>query len=1131
MAFDASRQSAVFVQQQNLIRGALGNRRTRGFKADSTASPELIFRTNIRRIFLRARAALDRGEFGRLLDWYEGVRVAEFGGRGEGSIGFDYLNGIIDGPVVPLWKEIDWTVARLRVEIDALRAFRIEARVLDALCVRGAYGEALAKLEDIVEHRGESMWSVQLRLALEQRHGGLEAQKAYLEHVRAQYRQGILSYVAYNTSVRNEERTSWQRFAEGVRAASAKRKHRPLADYLNYRLLNQWPETAAGLANVLRLEQSHSIVDIYETFVVLCQLALVRADLDGLRPGLRRAAATLAGINDFRLHKIAQIPLDQRRDEAASVALASGRPKVALRAACSGELAASDPWSAIYAAAAFAAAGKKAELVKGLFSNLIVRFMSLRGATAQDAYELEKLCHNFAGLPVARGVAAFVKAVYGISDGNTFQFKHVGLNSPLDGREDEAGIHVVLDREEAADTRARPIAHAIRAFHQGDIESARKRLRPAMFQGKRDLLERLADLVWLRCADIANDFGEVVATVSRLGSVDPSLIPLLPIVDILGNHRSHDYKSLIGSLAPLNALNMLWKVGNDDGAASTLKLMTGHFLRSRAEQRPSLLVEAEPAFDRHELIYFLREVCVPSVLDVSRIFAGSKDVIVERQAICATLHALDPNRAEQYSAEVASITRRLKVDEGLKIVDQSRIHVDTDAVTRWARKNVSEDFERYVDLVKAGIGSAGNFDEALREVKEAIKNAKQGEFFTPQNEADNALVRILRALSEEFLNNSTCGLDYFLSKRIRHVSFVGLLRSPLEFSHLIANKPTAQSDYRSNAFWLDKLSTLGSEDRGEVDRAIKEFSKVFDNAVNRLKVEIFHVRSAERPNGIFDIPLSTTVLTLARALLSETSSFEDFLGSVYIIFWAVLESSLAHARRIIDDELKMQIAHAMDELKAEISRHAHEDPAFPELSAAMAQAGSELQASLGEASSWFTRPEIREAMRYFTLEEALDVAIESALKLHRAFGPKINRTVEGDISLSAPDLVFITDAILVAFSNIKAYSRLEAPTVDVSLVLAPETETLTVQVANEVHQSARSSAQDRRILEIARSIEAGAVNKKSRAEGGSGFVKLAAVVHQSSRGRIEFGYVERTRFRLSVTYSILFDSAAINEAA
>lgn len=1033
--------SAAFVQQQNLVRGAFANRRKRGFNRSAGISPRLILRTNLRRVLLRTRAALDIDEFAEFLNWFGWFRASQLGGRDEPEIGFEYLNGVIDGPPIPLVKEIAWIVARLLLEAETLTQFRQSASRLDERCVGGRYEEALVILEEIVADHGESMWSVQLRFALEQRHNGLEAQKAYLELVRGKYHQGILAYVAYNTSVRNEERTSWPRFAEGIRTASARRKDKPLSDYLNYRLLGEWPPSAEGVSNVLRLEQSHSIIDLYETFVALCQLAGARDDLRPLGAVLQAAAEALVEIDDFRVAKIARAPTGRRRSDAVSIALANGDLAKALCAARSGPGSRSDPWAAIYHAAVYAFAKRKPRVANGIFGDLLVRLINPASTTTTDFREVEKLCKNFAGLPVARGVATFAEAIYPAHHNDAFAFKRIGLNSPPDGPEDEVGLDAVLGRPEVIDRRALALSTALGAMEVGEVQLARTALEPVVAAPKADGLQRLVDLAWLRCADAANDFAEVVATLSRIGSADPSQVPLLPIDDLIGYRRPQEYKAVAGGLAPLNALNMLWKAGDDEAAASTLKLMTGQFLRSRSESRPSLLADARPAFEPRELVYFLREVCVPNVLDVSRVFAGSREVQEERQAICAVLNVLDPEHSDQYSAEVAAITRRLKVDDGLKIVDQSRIHVDTDAVTRWARRNLSEDFARYVDLIEAGIGVSGNFDEALREIMEAVRSNKQGEFFTPQNEADNALIRLLKSLREEFLNSSTSGLDYFLSKRIRHISFIGLVRGPLEFSHLIANKPTAQSDYGPNQFWIDKLSTLNEFDRSRVDRAIRTFSQIFDDAVNRLKGELLHVRSTDHPSGIFDIPISTTVLTLARALVDETVSFDEFLESVYIIFWAVLETALVQARKIIDDELKMQIALAMDELKAEISDCAHDDPAWPELSAALAQAGTEVQSALSEASSWFTRPEIREVMRYFTLEEALDVAIESALKLHRGFTPIISRTVDGDVSLSAPDLVFITDAILVAFSNIKAYAKLDAPKVSVALKLDAAAET------------------------------------------------------------------------------------------
>jgi hypothetical protein len=51
-------------------------------------------------------------------------------------------------------------------------------------------------------------------------------------------------------------------------------------------------------------------------------------------------------------------------------------------------------------------------------------------------------------------------------------------------------------------------------------------------------------------------------------------------------------------------------------------------------------------------------------------------------------------------------------------------------------------------------------------------------------------------------------------------------------------------------------------------------------------------------------------------------------------------------------------------------------------------------------------------------------------------------------------------------------------------------------------------------------IESGSLAPRTRKEGESGFVKLAVVVNQSKKGRIDFGYAEEGRFRLSVTYGV-----------
>lgn len=477
-------RTRTFIEQQNLIRGAFAQRRKKSFNADATMSPLLSFRTSMRRALMKARAALDTAEYADFLDWHTRQHQAEFPRNSEGPIGFDYLNGVIDGPIIPLSKELTWLISRLLQHADLLAAFRGQARRLDQLCVEGRYREAIDLLTSITESYGESMWSVQLRIALEHKGFGLEAQKAYYETVRRQYRRGILSYVAYHTSVLNEDRTTWQRFSETISRDSQKRKDRALADYFQYRLLNTWPENPGSIANVLRLEQSHSIIDQYETFVSFCQDVSARPYHSDLKNAVGAACRALGGVGDFRLKNIdssmAQFPGLSPELEAAAKALATqGQHQDSVQ---NEEPTEADPWSVIAAAYVHRDAPKQgsAEQPRLFYENLS-RFIWSDGHTATAVGELEKLCQTFRGIPIAKGVLAFVRGFYPSNENRPFRFGLVDLNSSLQDR----GVGIIF---------ATSIIH-------GDTErDERERMLAALqffddenYQGALDALEAVRD--------------------------------------------------------------------------------------------------------------------------------------------------------------------------------------------------------------------------------------------------------------------------------------------------------------------------------------------------------------------------------------------------------------------------------------------------------------------------------------------------------------------------------------------------------------------------------------------------------------------------------------------------------------
>ena len=136
-----------------------------------------------------------------------------------------------------------------------------------------------------------------------------------------------------------KERTTFSRFQETT-AARIEKVYKPaLQNYLKYRLFGEWPASDKATADILRTEQSHSIVDLYETFISLAQAVVKRADLQHLTKNIGQALDRLVAISDFRLEKLqahlgsGPIELSTTRSATAGDAFAEGHLKKLTRLA------------------------------------------------------------------------------------------------------------------------------------------------------------------------------------------------------------------------------------------------------------------------------------------------------------------------------------------------------------------------------------------------------------------------------------------------------------------------------------------------------------------------------------------------------------------------------------------------------------------------------------------------------------------------------------------------------------------------------------------------------------------------------------------------------------------------------
>ena len=136
----------------------------------------------------------------------------------------------------------------------------------------------MAVLDEIDGMDSVSFWSIELRIAITQVHYGLEAQKKLSGQLQKLYGRGLLSFTSSALSTRNEPRTTIENFDRSI--VQRLNRHRyfesDIKDFLLFKLGVKEPCTRVDLCSLIRVEQSHSLIDIYETFVRVLRIARMK---------------------------------------------------------------------------------------------------------------------------------------------------------------------------------------------------------------------------------------------------------------------------------------------------------------------------------------------------------------------------------------------------------------------------------------------------------------------------------------------------------------------------------------------------------------------------------------------------------------------------------------------------------------------------------------------------------------------------------------------------------------------------------------------------------------------------------------------------------------------------------------
>lgn len=1074
-------------------------------------------------------------------------------------------------PTNDLMIQAVWAARFISHNIEGLRLYLRLASDLERAWLSDSGESVNSTLVKIEEQCGVSLWLIEAKIAALQQYEGLEKQKALIQALHSSAPRKLATFYAFYVSQRNETAVTLARLRSNVdRSLSGSDQDEALGLFLKTKLggLRLSPLSEVELSQYLAVATSTSLIDCYEAAILIATELRARKIRDDITAEIVDKISYFAN-EDYRAQKLAAIIRKDLQEEAISnttnfsssvfsspqvladecVRILQNDPKDLDALIIYADLLARQPGLSIDAA------------LPKLYSSLLQHLISLkRRGQGFDAAAAEstKIIANLQFLPLWNSLSGFIDAmttglpVYGRSNVTSAIFSKPKI-CPLDVlflSDDTAKLLLESCRIGSPSGVLVSIAEQCLLADQGSFADCNRSLGlelkalSALRKGQNELALdcakslqksdaiydlRLGALIEVHTLSRMRLYDRAIISVGVHCSNDNDLRYVLSVNDLLANKRWRDLSHLKGSIYLSIALDAAASRSGDPEISRNRRFAYDEFLLAHNLTKPAELSQHIAAFPLPAIKYFLKNLCVPEIMDVSfQSFDNSRQLDEERINVCNLLAELDPMSQDQYAEEVKTLTRRLSVQDGLRHVDQSRLYVNVEAISRLSEREIRESFERYKQLSRAGGGFATpeDYHSFISEVLDGGKAVQDAFNQYPQDEASDLLRDMFKIVRDQYLLNPDFGLDAYLSMRIRHGSLSGHLRGPLEERNLLLIRDGTTGEYSS--LTLSAGSCLSGYNHDEIQQvlpALKVFSEKIDEIVDELTKRKLQIRSALFAEGFFSRDFPPVALLYLRSRIRETTNVSEFVSQAIFVTELILGSELKNVRSFLTEKTREELEQAISALRKSLEE-CNAVACADALERELANSIPEVLAALDRIKEWFSPSEVKEASALRSLDEIIDVGIAAAKNARRGFNPIITKNVS-DLEAQGSDvLLLFTDILFTILDNIYKHSGLgNSPAVDISFgaskIEGENKAVVTLRVENAVGSLAASKEAQQRVEKIRVRIDRGDYRTEVNREGGTGLLKLKKALSDNSGSRLDFGFVEGQKFFVEVQVVLL----------
>ncbi len=533
------------------------------------------------------------------------------------------------------------------------------------------------------------------------------------------------------------------------------------------------------------------------------------------------------------------------------------------------------------------------------------------------------------------------------------------------------------------------------------------------------------------------------------------------------------------------------------------------FLKANNCAKPSELILLESSFDKSKFVYFLRNVCVTEIMQLSTMFESTEKVNAERIIICQFLAQYDKDNFDFYNSEIATLTQKNMVSKVIAKIDEGKIYVNEEKIKKLFLANSTKgDVSKLKEISERENSylTKDFFDRTL-DLKYFAENNKfkntnkllllqineKGEFESNQNPAFNDFKKMFLEIRNHFLANREFGLDSYLSTRIRHGTLINHIRSVFEQYHLI----TTQIDgiYVPNEYWV-KIE----EFKGEVDAILSNFSKNTDALLNHLKEDLIQYKTEQKNDksqGLFDY-IYKDDFELGIIYMSEINSFEEFIDLSFVYLRNKTDEMLSKIQIQLNNDIKEKFVNLLTEMENDLVKLGSKN-LFIELLNNINICRTEIQNKLNYISKWFRRSESS-----FDGEYELGILTETSIQITKNVNPnyhfKLDKNICESVNIKGEYHQHIIDLMNICLFNIIKHSELPCENLNARLSIQEQEDKLRMVFENRVADVEKHST---KLLTIKNNWEKSDMNVSQ--EGGTGFPKIKKIIH-SDLGRKESNF-------------------------